>query len=237
MSNSWFRFKQFIVMQDKAAMKVGTDAVLLGAWADFGYSKKILDIGSGTGILSLMAAQKSKAKIYAIEIEKNAYLQTKDNVFNSNWNNRVLVENISFQDFCSSCKPDFDHIICNPPFFENSLKSNSKARTIARHNDNLSYVDLIEGVAKIISPHGKLSVIIPFDLMDKFIKLAKERQLFCSRYTKVNPNPKATTKRIMLEFSKKQTKCKKNKITIETMTRHCYTNEYIELTKDFYLKF
>lgn len=237
MSNSWFQFKQFIIRQDKTAMKVGTDSVLLGAWTNFGNAEKILDVGSGTGILSFMAAQKSKAKIFAVEIEKNAYEQTKNNIAENKMNDRIFVENISFQSFCSTNKIKFDHIICNPPYFENSLKSNSKIRTIARHNENLSYSDLIKGTAKIISQTGKLNLIIPFDAGNKFIKFAEKFYLYCNKYMEIKPNPKKSAKRIILEFSKQKTECKKKILTIETNIRHCYTDEYINLTKDFYLKF
>ena len=235
MANTWFKFKQFTIWQDKTAMKVGTDAVLLGAWADFENAENILDVGSGTGILSLMAAQKSNAKIYALEIEKKACEQTKENVEGSIWKDSIFTENISFQDFCLKNKIKFDRIICNPPFFENSLQSNNISRTTARHNNSLSYTDLIKNVSKIISQTGKFSLIIPFDVGNKFIKLAENYYLFCSRYTAIKPNKEKPPKRIMLEFSKTKTIYKKTLLTIETTTRHCYTAEYIELTKDFYL--
>ena len=231
-----FKFKQFTINQNKTAMKVGTDGVLLGAWADLQNAKKILDIGSGTGLLSLMAAQRSSASITAIEIEENAYRQTVENFKNSVWNDRLNAINTSFQYFHTKTKNHYDHIICNPPFFENSQKNPDLNKTTARHNDKLPFDELLIGVKYILTKNGKFSVILPYETGLNFIEKAEKLSLFCIRFTEVKPNFAKPPKRILLEFSKIQSIIQKNTITIEKEKRHDYTKEYIELTKDFYLK-
>ena len=138
MGNDNFRFKQFTVFHNKCAMKVGTDGVLLGAWANLEDCESILDIGTGTGIIALMAAQRSNAEIEAIDIEKNACLQATENIENSPWPTRINVHNESLQLFAEKTEKKYSHIISNPPFFCNSLLSDDKNRQLARHPISLS---------------------------------------------------------------------------------------------------
>ena len=231
-----FKFKQFTINQDNTAMKVGTDGVLLGAWADLQNAEKILDIGSGTGLLSLMAAQRSNANITTIEIEKNAYRQTVENFKNSSWNDRLNAVNTSFQNFHTKTKNHFDYIICNPPFFENSQKNLDLNKTTARHNDTLPFDELLIGIKYLLTKNGKFSVILPYETGLNFIKKAEKLSLFCIRLTEIKPNFAKPPKRILLEFSKIKSQVQKNILTIEKEKRHDYTKEYTELTKDFYLK-
>ncbi len=233
-----FQFKQFQIKQEKTAMKVGTDGVLLGAWADFSNSKSILDIGTGTGLIALMAAQKTtNSEITAIEIEENAFLQAKENFEQSVWNKRITLINSSFQDFVKNSNKKFDFIVCNPPFFSNSLKNPNIAKSMARHNDFLPFQDLFGGVENCLNENGKFSLIFPSDSINFVIKIANDNNLFCSKITYVKPNPDKEPKRILIEFSKFKT-CQivSNIISIETGVRHNYSQEYINLTKDFYLK-
>lgn len=139
MGNTWFQFQQFKINQDKTSMKVGVDSVLLGATASFGNPKNILDIGAGTGLLSFMAEQRTNAKIVAVEIEKNAFSQCKENIIFNKKEDKIEVHNVSVQDFAKQKTNKFDHIICNPPYFENSYLSEINVKNIARHTNELSY--------------------------------------------------------------------------------------------------
>jgi tRNA1Val (adenine37-N6)-methyltransferase len=236
MSQTFFNFKQFSINQDKCAMKVGTDSILLGAWANFSNSKKVLDIGTGTGILALMAAQKSNAEITAIEIDKIAAIQAHENISNSIFRNRINVINTSIQAFLES-DLKFDHIISNPPFFQNSLTTNIPSRTQARHNLLLNPVEIINATINLITSNGKLSVIWPIESGIKFICQAKLQNLNCLRLTYIKPNNQKKPHRLLLEFGFESTNTIEDTIIIENNIRHHYTDEYKKLTEDFYLYF
>ncbi len=237
MSNSWFRFKKFIINQDKAAMKVGVDGVLLGAVSCFKNAETILDIGAGTGLLSLMAAQKSKAKITALEIEKDAYNQCVENVLLNGKQEQIKVLNSSFQKFSKSTKQKFDFIICNPPFFENSTKSVSENKNAARHSDILPKTDLVKGVTNLLNSSGIFTLILPSEFEKSFEKLCRQNNLFCIYKMYVYPKSDKTHNRIIFEFSFKKKATKQEKIIIRDKHTNQYTNEYKKLTKNFYLKF
>ena len=227
-----FKFKQFTIHQDKTAMKVGTDGVLLGAWTNI-VGKCALDIGTGTGVISLMFAQRSNADITAIEIEENAFLQAKDNFSNSKWDERLTTIHSSLQDFSSNDK--FDTIVSNPPFFSNSLKTEDTSRNFARHNDSLSFEYLLEFTSNNLSENGKASFIIPFDSEVNFLNIAKENNLFASRICRIKGTENSPIKRSLIELDFKKADCKESLLVIE-ISRHIYTPDYINLTKEFYLK-
>lgn len=231
-----FKFKQFVIQQDKTAMKVGTDGVLLGAWITSNLPKKILDIGTGTGLIALMLAQKfTKSEIIAIEIDKKAYLQATENVKNSNWKNRIKVINEDFLKFAQKTKSKFDIIVSNPPFFENQLFPTNKQRLIARHNLTLPFSKLIKSTSKLLSENGEFSVIIPYDNHQNFIHLCSQDLLFCNNKTIIKHTSKKKPKRILLKFSKKISSIIESEIIIKKGTE--YTGNYKQLTKDFYLIF
>ena len=235
-----FQFKQFTIHQDKTAMKIGTDGVLLGAWCSVdNYPDSILDIGSGTGIISLMIAQRSDAMtIDAVEIDENAYEQTVENFEQSNWADRLYCYNATFSEFATEIKEEeerYDLIVSNPPFYTDDFKSNDSTRNKARFTSSLSFKELIVGVSKILSVNGIFSLIIPFKEEEIFMNLAKENKLFLNRVCRVQGNTSTEIKRSLLEFSFHQKELKEEQLTIE-ISRHQYTKEYIELTKDFYLK-
>ncbi len=229
-----FRFKQFTIWHDKTAMKVGTDGVLLGAWTDCNNAKTILDIGTGTGLIAIMLAQKSFSEITAIEIDSNAYNQAKENISICKWRDRIIIEEIDFLLYYKTIKSKFDLIVCNPPFFENSLKPKNIERKKARHTDTLVFDELITGVSKIISEKGKFSLILPIDNYEKIKQLCFKEHLYLIKKTEVKPNFDKKAKRVLLEFSKNKTKVIKNILTIEK-ERHFYTEDYKKLTKDYYL--
>lgn len=235
-----FKFKEFSIHQDKTAMKIGTDAVLLGAWVFLENEiDSILDVGSGTGIIALMLAQRSFAlTIDAVEIDNDAYEQTVTNFENSNWGDRLYCYHSSFQNFADEIAEEdetYDLIISNPPFYTDEFESENDARNKARFTSSLSFNELLKGVSKILSKKGKFTVIIPFKEEQGFVELAKENNLFLNRVCHVKGNPSSAFKRSLLEFSFEDKKLIKENLTIE-IKRHQYTEEYINLTKDFYLK-
>ena len=238
--NTDFTFKKFKIKQEKTAMKVGTDAVLLGSWATIqNDTNTILDIGSGTGIISLMLAQRSDAAtIDAVEIEENAYEQTVDNFENSIWSDRLFCYHADFIDFADEMIEEnetYDLIVSNPPFYTDDFQSEDKSRNQARFETSLSFEKMIDSVSKILSKNGIFSVIIPFKEERKFVNLCFENNMFLNRFCHVQGNETSPIKRSLLEFSFTETDVKKEHLIIEN-ERHNYTKEYINLTKDFYLK-
>jgi len=237
MQNSSFRFKQFTVFQDKCAMKVGTDGILLGSWANISDNSQILDIGTGTGLLALMLAQRSQSSntfIEAVEIDDEAYKQAKENIQNSPWRDRIDIYHARIQDFAIACSKQYDLIISNPPFFENASKSSQKSRNLARHSDSLSQIDILQLTEQLLKPNGRLAVIYPTDLANNFLDKAKDFNLFCDRQVFVKPTPQSDVKRILLELSPTEYPSQKTMLTIEEK-KHIYTQDYIALVKDFYL--
>ncbi len=233
-----FTFKQFRVSQEKCAMKVGTDAVLIGSWADVSNAQRILDVGTGSGVIALMMAQRSEAGIEAVEIDKNSCEEAVKNILQSKWKDRVIVHHGPFQDFADAKPGTFDLIVSNPPFFIDSSKASLIGRTTARHTDLLSYKELIEGVNKILHPDGKFCLILPLKEGEMFMDFAKEQKLHLTKLTRVRTtHEKATNKRLLMQYQKKPTCFKEDTLIIEKGERHTYTDEYKELTKEFYLNF
>lgn len=229
-----FQFKQFKIHQDKTAMKVGTDGVLLGAWANCTNANTILDIGTGTGLISLMLAQRNDlSKIIAIEIDDLAALQAQENITESKWSERIQVIQTSLQNFETT--KQFDLIVSNPPFFNNTFKGNNDSRNKARQTGSLSFDSLLEKTASLLSKSGKACFVLPFSEKDNFIDLAKSYQLHLNNILYVKGNENTAIKRILVQFSFTASAIKEDTISIE-ISRHHYTKEYIELVKDFYLK-
>ena len=227
-----FRFKQFCIQQDRCAMKVGTDGVLLGAWADVENAVRILDVGTGTGLIALMLAQRNEnAAIDAIEIEENAAEQAAENAANSPWTNRITVFRQAFQDFFPAEK--YDMIVSNPPYFSRSLKNPDISKQLARHTDSLTPEVFFENAKRLLKPNGKLSLIFPAE--ESLIKIAETEGFFCTRLTKVFPKTGAKEKRFLMEFSLLPILCIESEIVIENERRHEYSEEYKKLTTDFYL--
>ncbi len=236
MGNNSFKFKQFTVFHDRCAMKVGTDGVLLGAWADFTGCRSILDVGTGSGLIALMAAQRtSLAKITAVEVDSDAARQAAENVGNSSFKDRITLFPLSFQDFVSSTTGKFDAVVCNPPFFVNSLPSPDVKRTEARHADLLTLNDLFELSKKLLSGTGTLSLIYPFQERAEIMSVAERHDLFLWRETIVYPTPTAPPKRILWQFSVEKPEYVNRNGLIMEEERHVYTPEFCQLTKDFYL--
>ncbi len=215
-------------------MKVGTDGVLLGAWANVENTAQILDIGTGTGLIALMLAQrKQNAIIDALEIEENAYQQACENVVQSKWNNRISIFHTSLQEFESSKK--YDLIVSNPPFFSQSLKNRDNAKTAARHNDSLSPLELAQHSKRLLTPNGRIAVIYPMNEAQLFLKIAQKMGLYPRRITQVIPAISKQSKRTLVEIQQMPCDTIETELCIEKEQRHTYTDEYIDLTKDFYL--
>lgn len=233
MPNPYFSFKQFTVYHDRCAMKVGTDGVLLGAWTDVSSARHILDIGTGTGLISLMLAQRCNASVLAMDIDKDAVGQAATNVAASPWKDRIEVK---CQDVCTYI-PDtlFDTIVSNPPYFIDSLKGPDAQRNTARHTDTLQAEDLIRKAGECLHPDGQFSIILPYEQSADFISLAASSGLYVSRHTAVITRPGLPPKRSLLEFRKHSSECISDELVIE-LERHVYSDEYIRLTRDFYLK-
>lgn len=236
MSNSYFSFKQFTIRQDRCAFKVGTDGVLLGASADTDGADRILDIGTGTGLIALMLAQRCQADITAIEPDKDSFEQACRNIADSKWQKRINILNSSLQDF----NPDnlqFDLIVSNPPFFRDSLKNPDPAKAASRHNLSLSSDELLKGVSRLLEGSGRFQVIMPNAEGTLFISEAGDYELFCSKIIKIIPLPGSDVKRLILTFSRTRLETEERLLTIESGRRHDFTDEYKNLTKEFYMKF
>ena len=219
-------------------MKIGTDGVLLGAWAPILHNPfSVLDIGTGTGIIALILAQRSNAtQIDALEIEENAYEQATDNFENSPWNDRLFCFHAGLDEFMDEPEDEYDLIVSNPPFYSEDYKTNNEQRDLARFQDALPFEDLIEAADLLLSENGVLAVIIPFKEEERFLALANEFELYPIQITHVKGTPTTEIKRSLLALSRNNIETPTiNELVIE-IGRHEYTPEYIALTKEFYLK-
>tara|TARA_R110002012_G_scaffold100115_3_gene238668 strand:- start:5508 stop:6218 length:711 start_codon:yes stop_codon:yes gene_type:complete len=232
-----FRFKEFTIHQDQCAMKVGTDGVLLGAWASLDKQpESILDIGAGTGLIALQLAQRSYAEtIDAIELDDAAYEQCVANFEASPWGDRLFCYHAGFDEFVDEMEDTYDLIVSNPPFYAEDVASGNPFRDKARQSNSLPFDELVQGVSKFLTEDGIFAVIIPFKEEKSFVGLAEHVGMFPNRITRVKGNPDTDFKRSLMEFSFHQ-----NEPIIDTLIieegRHQYTKEYVELTQAFYLK-
>ena len=229
-----FRFKEFCIYQDQTAMKVGTDGVLLGAWARVSEAKKILDVGTGTGLIALMLAQRNPtAMIDAVEIDASAYKQAERNVQESKFHERVSV---IFNDFSAfSPNQKYDCIVSNPPYFEENKRMQNSERKTARQQNNLTFHQLCKKASDLLEKNGHLCLILPFSSLDNIREVAKIFGLFCNKICFVKGHNNSPVIRVLLEFSFEEGTTITENLTIEK-DRHVYTEEYIALTKAFYLK-
>jgi tRNA1Val (adenine37-N6)-methyltransferase len=233
-----FQFKQFSVEQDRCAMKIGTDGVLLGAWSPIPENIfSILDIGAGTGIIALMLAQRTNAEqIDALEIDEEAYEQAVENFESSPWSDRLFCFHAGLDEFIEEPEDEYDLIISNPPFYTEDYKTESEQRDLARFADAMPFEDLVEAADLLLSENGIFSVIIPFREEEKFIALAKDFDLFPLKITRVKGTPTSEIKRSLLAFSRHISENFPEDELIIEISRHIYTEEYIALTREFYLK-
>lgn len=216
-------------------MKVGTDAVLLGAWVDIGENcKTILDIGTGCGVIALMLAQKTNAEIIGIDIDEKSILEAQQNASQIDWKNHLSFIHKKLQDFSQQRTQKFDLIVTNPPFFENSLKSPDFNINLSKHTDNLTFEELIEAVSLLLAENGQFTVILPFNIAEKFVKIAAEKLLFIAKKTIIFPTPNKKPNRVLLEFTKTKNEIIENELTIRNINQ-TYTTDYKNLSKEYYL--
>jgi tRNA1Val (adenine37-N6)-methyltransferase len=234
MSNTHFTFKQFSIHQDQTAMKVTTDACILGAYTDVEGAKKILDIGTGTGLLSLMIAQRSNANIDGIEIDKNAYNQAVTNINDSVFKDKIVIYHTSIQEFITQKR--YDLIISNPPFFQNYLKSETESRNNSLHTDTLSFEDLLSSVLRLLSPNGTFVVLLPMYESSIFEQLAISEELYPQKKLTIHHRKGSKILRIITTFGR----IKKEIINEELIIKNpeeSYTPDFQALLKDYYLAF
>ena len=235
MPNNYFSFKHFTIFQDKSAFKVGTDGVLLGAYADITGITNILEIGTGSGLISLMLAQRSNATITAIEPDRDSYNQCCENVNRTDWHKRIKVVHTDLRNFDPQAER-YDLIVTNPPYFCDSLKNPDPRKSAARHNDSLSSTDILEGAVRLLKEDGRMELIMPYVEGNIFIAEAAKCGFFCNNILKIRPLPESNVRRLILTFSRTRKSPVEKFLTIEH-GRHQFTEDYINLTKDFYLKF
>jgi len=228
----------FAIQQDRCAMKVGTDSVLLGAWCPIENNPfSVLDIGAGTGILSLMIAQRSNAEqIDALEIDEDAYEQCVENFENSPWRDRLFCFHAGLDEFVEEPEDEYDLILSNPPFYAENYKTENEQRDLARFQDAMPFEDLIEAADLLLSENGIFAVIIPHKEEERFIDLCAQAELFPIKVTRVKGSHNTPIVRSLLAFKRFELPVLSSDELVVEINRHEYTNEYIALTKDFYLK-
>ncbi|GAB3745581.1 tRNA1(Val) (adenine(37)-N6)-methyltransferase [Spirosoma pomorum] len=233
-----FRFKQFTIQQDRTAMKVCTDACVLGAWSGLADipNVRILDIGTGTGLLALMAAQRNAtALIDAVEIDPVAAGQATENVAASPFADRVTVSNARIQDFEPAQR--YDHILTNPPFYTNHLRSPNAAVNRALHTDELSFSDLLTAVNRLLKPGGQWWVLLPPYEAGQLAKLARSYNLLPVRRLALQHHEQKPVFRILTGFAYKQNTCQDETLAVYELDGRTYTNAFQHLLRDFYLIF
>jgi tRNA1Val (adenine37-N6)-methyltransferase len=233
----YFEFKQFVVRQDMCAMKVGTDSVLLGGWVNVSLEKRILDVGTGSGILALMLAQRTSAAIDAVELDTNAAEQARLNFSYSQWSSRLKSHCIAFQEFAMHSKQTYDLIISNPPYFTSGKRSDHKGKAHARHADLLPYFDLVRYSKRLLASKGRLALILPAGARKQIISVAVKNGLWLLREAYMLPKINMQSERILLEFCPEMPlKYSSEKIIVELEERHAYHSSFREYTKEFYLE-
>lgn len=231
-----FNFKQFVIDQDQCTMKVGTDGVLLGAWANVTNVKQILDIGTGTGVIAIMLAQRTTdAVVKGVEIDTAACQQAAENMAKSPWSNRLEAINASIQDFSHQTEQRFDLIVSNPPFFSGGTFSQNQDKANVRHTVKMPHGDLLSAVRTLLDNDGKFCVILPLIEGLRLKELALSYHLNCTRITEVYPKADLQIERLLMQFEKKEVGLVKDSLIIQKNRRNEWTEAYIELTKAFYL--
>ena len=236
MANPYFQFKRFTVWHDKCAMKVGTDGALLGAWAQADSLKHVLDIGTGTGLIALMLAQRGADRIDAIDIDMDACLQARDNIARSPFADRIQVHHAALDSFEPAEGMAYDLIVSNPPYFADSLRCPDDKRRMARHTDTLTLPDLLHVSRGWLAPQGRIALVLPFDQRDRLVNAAREEGLYPARETHVSSVAGAKPKRLLMELSADPAGDVPASHLVIEMERGRYSAEFTRLMRDFYLK-
>lgn len=234
MSNNYFKFKQFTIYHERCGMKVGTDGVLLGAWCGVDSVHRVLDVGTGSGLIAIQIAQRNeKAQIVGVEIEPHAAEQARENASCSPWGDRICIVCSDFRNY--STLHQFDLIVSNPPYFVDALRSPDTQRRLARHTEELNYDLLFRHSRELLAPDGRIAVIIPAEVEKMVIDSAWENKFYPFRRTRVYTKPSKPFRRILFEFSEKEGICQDSDLCIES-DEGGYSEAYKDLTHDFYLK-
>lgn len=237
MSTPNFRFRQFTIWHDRCAMKVGTDGVLLGAWAPLPSSGLVLDVGTGTGLIALMVAQRApQVEVVGIDIDGEAVMQANENVAASPFSSRISIAQADFNSFVTSDAAQYTTVICNPPFFTESLLPPDQARSAARHEQSLPFPTLVANASKLLQADGSLSVILPTSALDDFRSEAFAKDLVLTRLCYVRTTPAKPPKRILGHFVKAPSMpFHLEEETLVLMENGARSSAYTNLTRDFYL--
>lgn len=218
-------------------MKVGTDGVLLGAWADVAGIESGLDIGTGSGLIALMLAQRAPgAAIHAVEIDDRSCQQARENAQRSPWAGRLEIHHAAIQDFARRSEEGYDLIVSNPPFFSGGTFSHNQERNSVRHTVKLPHGDLLTAARSLLSSRGRFSVVLPYIEGLRFQELAQSYRLYCNRMTEVRPRPDKPVERLLLEFETVRRSRQQEQLVIQETESDEWTEEYKALTRDFYLK-
>ena len=235
MPKPFFRFKQFTVYHDRCAMKVGTDGVLLGAWTDVNDASSILDIGTGTGIIALMLAQRSTAAVIkGVDIDGDAVEQAQENVSHTPWADRIVIEQADACRLPETETVRYDVVVSNPPYFTETMKCPDNRRHAARHTDTLTFDKLLHAASQLMHEKGRFCVVLPASAEGSFVTEAALHHLYPCRRTAVQTKAGVPPKRVLLEFRREITRCQSDTLTIED-TPGTYSAQYRALTGDFYL--
>ncbi len=236
-SAAGFSFRQFTIAQDRCAMKVGTDGVLLGAWAEVGSARKILDVGTGTGVIAIMLAQRNaQAEVHAVEIDAEAFSQATENMHNSPWSNRLFAVHAPIQEFAKNSPDTFDLVVSNPPFFTGGVLSESENRHIVRHTVKLPHGDLLSAARQLLAPRGVFAVVLPLLEGLRFVEMARNYRLYCERMTEVRTKADKPVSRLLLQFTSYiPDTIRKSSLVIQEEGINNWTPEYRSLTGEFYL--
>jgi len=229
-----FQFKQFSIEDDQSTMKVGTDAVLLGAWTEIKDANNILEIGTGSGVISLMLAQRSTAQIQAIDIDKNSVDQANNNFQKSKWADQIMAKHYSLNDFCKSESKKYDLIVSNPPFFIDSLKSPYKNKARSKHTGELSYEELVHGIVNLLSPKGKACLILPYTESKHFKDIALIENIHLNKQLKIRPKATKDFNRVLMEFSFYKSELEEKGIYLREESNE-FSEAYSNLCKNYYL--
>lgn len=246
MLTNYFRFKQFTIQQSDVSMRINTDGVMLGAWAEVQGATRILDVGTGTGIIALMLAQRTNtALIDAVEIDKDSAMQAAKNITAAPWAERMRVFPLSFQAYTAKADTRYDLIVSNPPYFVDALLPDNEQRLLSRHAASLPYDELIAGVNTLLTATGRFCLILPYAEANIFIAKAAMAGLYCTHKTNVCAAPGNPVKRLLLTLERKLSPVKEQTLYIYLSREHlknnipsdAYSPEYRALTKEFYLYF
>lgn len=235
-----FQFQQFSVQHDRSAMKVGTDGVLLGAWTDSGEANRILDVGTGCGLIALMLAQRNSiASIDAVEVDLESAKQAAKNVASSPWSSRINVIPTSLQEWVRKLERErikYDLIVSNPPFFANSLQSPYRDRNLARHSTGLSFDELLHLSLSILEPRGRISIIVPANRLKSIEVVARQTNLHLNQRVNVLPRPGQPAKRVLIGLSRERLRTTTDELVVES-SKHVYSEQFKKLTEEFYLRY